>query len=201
MKSFYQYITEESAIANALLDRSTITSEMVNHYHERLDKHIAFTQDALKVVQQAHPDWKLVFEHDYSKKEEPELTPYIWITWNYLQKDLKKDFKYPEGVEATTRAATFHHITTNRHHPEYWAPYFKDNIDPNDRDKAVAAVVVTRMPDEAVGEMVADWVAMGRERGNTARAWYDKVNGKRFTFSEHQKKLIDGLLKLFEQGY
>jgi hypothetical protein len=123
--------------------------------------------------------------HDASKLEEPELTPYIYITWMYKKKDDGEDFKVPEGIEKEMSKATYHHVTTNDHHPEYWAEEADINL--RDRDSASDTIVV---PDVAILEMVADWSAMGAERGNKAKDWADKNIGIRWKFTPDQVKLI-----------
>ncbi|MHA1170439.1 MAG: DUF5662 family protein, partial [Candidatus Hodarchaeales archaeon] len=88
----------------------------------------------------------------------------------------------------------------NPHHPEY---HLKDkgeaNISGTDRDQSKNCVDASSMPDLDIAEMVADWQAMSEELGtNTSRQWFDKVKDVRWHFSPHQVKLIDKLLKVFE---
>ncbi len=58
-------------------------------------------------------------------------------------------------MEDSVRSAIEHHVTTNRHHPDFHA-------DPND------------MSDVDLIEMVCDWTAMAQEfeqDGGSARGW------------------------------
>jgi hypothetical protein len=180
------------------------TGEMLQHYITRTSRHIELVQSAADMIVTALPHFKELSRtsavHDKSKFLEPEFEPYIWLTWQYKCKDDKVECVLPVGMKDLINQATLHHIRNNPHHPEYWVKDFQNNLDPNNRDKAVAAVDATRMGDIALAEMVADWVAMGRERGNPARQWYDSVNSSRFIFSREQQVEIDGLLKIFERG-
>lgn len=54
------------------------------------------------------------------------------------------------------------------------------------------------MPIEYLAEMRCDWCAVGREQGNTAKEWFEKVNGKRFIFTSRQQEFIGSLLKAIE---
>ena len=103
--------------------------------------------------------------HDASKFEPVERIPYIWLTEFHRCRHNGKPFNYPNGIEKLVRKAIDHHITTNRHHPEFHA-------DPND------------MSEVDLIEMVCDWTAMSQEfgqDGGSARGWADR------TIANHQK--------------
>ena len=70
------------------------------------------------------------------------------------------------------KRAIYHHVTTNRLHPEAHA-------NPND------------MSDVDLIEMVCDWTAMAQEfEGGSARAWADKTVGKRVAFNAEKRQFI-----------
>lgn len=188
--------------------------EMEDYFIERTMKHIHRVQDNAKKIEDAYP---LEFQglrsqtdnHDQSKLEEPEKTPYISITWRHKIEQSKGEFDPISGKGYQTpgllkkedeNKATLHHVTTNPHHPEYWLKDKGDaNINQNDRDKSDKCVDASRMEDKYVAEMVADWQSMADElKKNTAREWFDKQKDVRWHFSEHQCQLIDKLLKVFE---
>lgn len=101
--------------------------------------------------------------HDTSKFGPEERIPYIWLTEYYHYQFYGQPFTYPAGVEEQVQAAIQHHVTTNRHHPEFHA-------DSND------------MSDVDLFEMVCDWTAMAQEfgqDGGSACGWADKTIGSR----------------------
>lgn len=143
--------------------------------------------------------------HDKSKFEEPERTPYIGISWRHKLED--KDFDPINGKGYQTPGklekkeendATLHHITTNSHHPEYWNKE-NANLSAECRDESDNCIDASKMSNLAIAEMVADWQAMSWElKKNTAREWFNKQKDVRWHFSPEQEKLIDKLLKVFE---
>ncbi|ELR99915.1 hypothetical protein GLO73106DRAFT_00037680 [Gloeocapsa sp. PCC 73106] len=102
--------------------------------------------------------------------------PYIWLTEFHRRRRNGEAFTYPDGVEEQVKAAIQHHVTTNRHHPEFHAS-------PED------------MSDVDVIEMVCDWTAITQEigeNGGSARQWADKTIGNRrhFNFGDAKKQFI-----------
>jgi len=180
---------------------------------ERTNKHIDLVKKATKKIVDAYPEFEdllqQVEEHDASKFEEPELTPYISITWRHKLEDEKGEYNpiHGEGYQRPgllskedENKATLRHITTNEHHPEYW---LEDkslaNLSAECRDESDFCVDASRMPGLAIAEMVADWQAMVWElKKNTAREWFNKQKDVRWHFSNKQEQLIDKLLKVFE---
>lgn len=190
-----------------------LENEKEKHFLDRTHKHIALVGKAITKIMDAFPEFSELLGraiiHDQSKFEEPERTPYIQITWRHKLENEKggydpykdKGYKTPGKLaKEDENKATLHHITTNSHHPEYHLFDKSDaNINSQDRDKSNKVVDASRMPALDVAEMVADWQAMSEELGtNTAREWYDKQKGVRWSFSGSQEKLINKLLKVFE---
>jgi len=187
--------------------------EKLDYFLERTNKHIELVQAAAAKIVETYPEEfgeliKEVEDHDASKLEEPEKTPYIEITWRHKLEKKKGEFDPIKGKGYQTpgklekeeeNEATLHHIKSNAHHPEFWLDdKTKANISSTNRDDSISCVDASRMPDLAIAEMIADWAAMGEELGNSAREWFNKVKDKRWHFSEHQEELIDRLLKVFE---
>lgn len=171
--------------------------EKLDFFKKRTKKHIERVQNAAKKIVNKHDEYKELLEqvkdHDASKFEEPEMTPYIELTW------LKKMDQEDDGDDqkAITKA-TLHHIKNNKHHPEYHNKE-KANIDSTNRDDSIECIDANNMDDISVAEMVADWQAMSEElKTNTSREWYDDVRDVRWSFSKKQEDLIDKLLKVFE---
>ncbi len=175
---------------------SETQKEKKDFFKKRTNEHIKRVQNASKKIVSKYKEYKKLLEqvknHDSSKFEEPELTPYIELTW--LKKDDPKAKSTKEMDEAT-----LHHIkNNNKHHPEYHNKE-KANIDSTNRDKSIECISAKNMDDISVAEMVADWQAMAEELGtNTSREWYNDVKNVRWSFSKEQETLIDKLLKVFE---
>ena len=133
--------------------------------------------------------------HDASKFEDPEMDPYIYVSWQYKCKDDGVDFDVPEDMDKKMNAATQHHVLNNSHHPEYHQEKKTGLINRSDRDKPPEEMIdATKMPDLDIAEMCADWCAMSEEKGNTPQAWAKKNVNVRWKFTEEQEKLIYDLL-------
>lgn len=173
--------------------------EQKQHFLDRTKKHISLVKKSVKKIIDEYPEFdkllEQVKEHDQSKFKEPELIPYISLTWRKNKGD------EAEGLlsQEEENEATLHHVKSNSHHPEYHLEDKEDaNIDSSDRDKSQKCVDASLMPDIDVAEMVADWQAMSEELGtNTSREWFDEQKDVRWSFSEEQEELIDKLLKVF----
>jgi len=171
------------------------TLEMVAFYERRTREHIERVRACLLAVAEAtdHPDAlkERAESHDQSKFGPEERLPYIWLTEFYRRKRAGEPFTYPDGMEARVRAAVAHHLSTNRHHPDF-------HPDPND------------MTDVDLIEMVCDWTAMSQEfdqDGGSARGWADKTIGTRVRLNEEKRRfvyemigMVDGVTGVEEQG-
>jgi hypothetical protein len=177
------------------------TQEMIDWYETRTRTHIGLVQEVSIQIGKYFPRFEhrllnIVSRHDQSKFHEPELTPYIFLSWFYHV----DGYEYPEGVEALTKEATLHHIKHNKHHPDYWDPDFSpDNVNSKDRDAPPDKLVNgTLMPDIYIAEMCADWAAMGKEKGNSPIEWADKNVNVRWEFHPRQVDLIYVILEAIE---
>lgn len=183
-----------------LIVKEVDMDEKEKWFEERTYRHIALVQKAARKVAGTYPDEfsvliDIVEDHDASKFEEPERTPYIELTWNK-----KNNIKAKPELQKDITIATLHHIKNNAHHPEYWLEdKTKANLSSTNRDESIECVDASNMDDIAIAEMVCDWVAMSEElQTNTAREWYNDVKDVRWHFSDKQDKLIDRLLIIFE---
>lgn len=189
-------VKEEEEVA-----QDKITPEMQSWFEQRTNRHISLVQKYCKLI--AASDlirFKDLIargrEHDRSKLQEPERTPYVHVTWHYKMKDAGKEYKVPDELLGKMNDATLHHVQHNPHHPEYYSGS-RDDINRNDRDKPPAvAIDATKMTDLDIAEMVADWLAMGEEKGTKAKAWADKNIGARWKFTPEQTELIYKLIAL-----
>lgn len=177
------------------------TKEMSDWFNKRTARHISLVQKYAKLLEDKFGIKGLVDrakDHDQSKYEEPERTPYIFITWDYHCKDLKKEFKLPDDIKDKMNSASEHHVHSNRHHPEFYDDTSK--INKEDRDKKPKKIVdATKMEDLDIAEMISDWLAMSEERGNKCIDWADKNVNIRWKFTDKQKDLIYKLIKGIEK--
>lgn len=118
--------------------------------------------------------------HDASKYSDAERIPYVWLTEYHYCKNNGKKFDYPPGVESKVREATFHHITNNRHHPEFF-----DDV--NDMSKV------------DVIEMVCDWAAMAAELNEgSPRTFANNNVGVRWNFDDDHINLVFHIIDCIE---
>jgi hypothetical protein len=179
------------------------TQEMVEWFESRTKRHIELVQKYAKKIEELDPQYKGLREqaetHDASKLKEPERTPYIFISWQYRCKDLGKKFDPPAALKDLMNKATEHHVKHNPHHPEYHTSSQAGLINRENRDKPPKEMVDgTKMPQMDLAGMVADWLAMAEEKGNTAKSWAEKNVNIRWKFTAEQEKEIYRLIKLVE---
>lgn len=169
-----------------------LTKEMRENFEAYLRKHISLVASFAQALFETGMIDRDLFEfirdnHDRSKFEEPEYTPYVKRKWFEREGDQEKYRQMGDDV----KQAIVHHVTTNAHHPECWS----DDYEGFETDQPCH---IEGMPEQYVVEMVCDWNAMGVERGNTAREWYDKCRNTRWFFDPRTEELIDKWLKVFE---
>jgi len=171
------------------------TQEMVGHYYNRTNRHIELVRGYIAKIVECAPDefGELADRaevHDQSKFEEPELTPYIWLTHRYKCQDCGEEFHCPDGMDDKMHDATVHHVQNNSHHPEYHDRSCKDPINRDNRDEPSGMIDASGMSKIDVAEMVADWCAVSKERGNTPTEWADANVNKRWKFTTEQVQQI-----------
>lgn len=133
--------------------------------------------------------------HDHFKLIEPELTPYIHITWDYKCKAEGKKYKVSTEIRNDMNQATIHHIINSEHHPEYWTDRNTNLFNKNDRDKAPSEIVdATKMSVSYVACMCADWMAMAEELNNCPYEWAKKNINIRWKFTPEQEKFIYNIM-------
>jgi len=160
------------------IDRNEPTPEMIAFYERRTNEHIERVRRCLMLLAEVTDYSEALIErakvHDASKFGPEERIPYVWLTEYHRCRRNGEPFDYPEGVADQVKKAIHHHVTSNRHHPDFHA-------DPND------------MSDVDLIEMVCDWTAMAQEfgqDGGSARGWADKTIGKRIAFNEEKRRFI-----------
>ena len=183
-----------------------ITQEMEDWFEKRLNNHISLVQKYAKKIEECYPEKfegliEQVENHDASKFEEPERTPYISISWRHKQDDYESYKTLGDLTKEDENQATLHHITHNKHHPECWCDREEDLLNEDDRDGIPDEIVdATDMPDKYIAELCSDWIAMGEELGNSAKDWADKNIGTRWDFTDEQQELIYELIDKVEEN-
>ena len=175
--------------------------EMEDWFKKRTNKHIERVQKYCKKIEEYDRDrFDGLIErsktHDQSKFKDPEMEPYVYITWKYKCKDDGIDFEVPDWVDDKMVEATEHHVLNNRHHPELHCGRKTNLINEKNRDKPPEEIVdATKMEDLDLAEMCGDWLSMSEEKGGHPKDWADKNVNIRWKFTDKQKDLIYELIE------
>lgn len=175
-----------------------LEDEKVKHHFNRLDMHVGLVQKYGKMIIKNNYNGvdnrelkEELDKHDLSKRSEPELTPYVDISWYYKLKKDGKEMPMTSKLEKAMNEATFHHIKNNKHHADYWSEEVSIEGSMKTRDSVSKnAIDCTSMPLTHVAHMVADWLAMSEEVGGTTKQWADDNINKRWEFNKEQISLI-----------
>jgi len=187
-------------------DSGELTPDMIEWFEERANRHIKLVRKYCNIISESGEYDSIADElleragvHDESKFKEPEYTPYIYITWHYKCKDDGIDWESSEDIDEQMNKATEHHVKNNAHHPEFHSNKEVDLINRSDRDKPPEELIdATEMEVLDIAEMVADWCAMGEEKGNSATEWADKNVNIRWKFSSDQVDHIYNMIDIME---
>jgi Family of unknown function (DUF5662) len=168
-------------------DRAEPTPAMIAFYERRTADHIERVRRCLELLARGSDRSAELLararDHDASKFGPEERVPYVWLTEYHRCRRSGEPFAYPGGVADEVKRAVRHHVTTNRHHPEFHA-------DPND------------MTDVDLIEMVCDWTAMAQEfgqAGGSARGWADKTVGPRVAFDAEKRRFIYAMIEKLDR--
>ncbi len=172
--------------------------EMVKHFETRTRMHIDLVKKYIrKILDLNLPQVNNLallqeLDHDTGKFEEPERNPYVYIAWKYYQQKLGNEYEIPEEIQQKTTEATFHHITTHKHHPEYWDDSVTIRcLNTQDRDKPAEEMVdATSMPLTYIASMMADWLAMSEEKNTDVNDWIKMNVNVRWKFTPEQVSLM-----------
>ena len=182
--------------------------KMYDYFYLRTNKHIEKVKEyyyKLCDFSGYEADPEQARKHDETKYKEPELIPYVWLNWKYFCQDngvaLPEEFA-TDNIVNKIKQATFHHISNNPHHPEYWDKGFtRENFNEKNRDGIPPVPVDAKeMPVMYLIEMVADWFSVSYERGEDPHHWAQKNVNKRWLFSPDQTDFIYTLLDAWDVG-
>lgn len=152
------------------------TKEMVDYFLERTELHRNLVK---KYGMKIGKDFS---EHDPDKTSTGAL-PYIHLTWQ----NANKDFKVHPKIQEDIQKATFIHIKTNRHHPEYWCESVEHSLIGGTVQQELEC---SDMPNSALEELCADWCAMSEELGGSPLDWAKNHIGKKWIFNKEQEQHI-----------
>lgn len=175
--------------------------EDVSFFYDRTQKHISLVREnAYKLTKFYTTDLfgliQSVDHHDESKFRFPEFLPYVLITKIYREK-----INISEEDKIIIRKATYDHVLSNKHHPEYFCNDRNiDIINVFDRDKPSKNLIIKNMGIINIAEMVCDWEAMSIEKKSKTKDWADSNIGTRWTFEENEKDYIYEFIKFFENN-
>ena len=176
-------------------------TEMEDHFHNRTRRHITTVKKWAKRIDAKFPGEfpgliEQAKDHDASKLEEPEYTPYLHVTWKYREKANGREYTPSKEIEDAMHEATEHHVKNNKHHPEYFDSSSK--INKENRDAPSGKLVdATKMDNISIAEMCADWIAVAEEKNTAgAKAWADANVNIRWKFTEEQTRLIYNILEV-----
>lgn len=165
--------------------------ERTNKHIERVKRNADFIENSFLELVGLRQQTKV---HDASKFEEPEVGPYIEITWNY-----KIGAQADNDLSDALTQASEHHVNSNKHHPEYWDNDDSPTINPDDRDKPLRLIDGTSMDVISLAEMVCDWQSMSQEYNEkSCRKWADDNINVRWQFTDDQVELIYKIIETFE---
>lgn len=154
------------------------TAEMIQYFEARTWRHIRLVRlllSAFPAELVLHRELELRGElHDQSKFEADERFAYIWLTEWHRCRNHGISFAYPVGVESSISNAIKHHLTNNRHHPEFHpSPSSMSRVD--------------------IIEMCCDWTAMSLEKDGirgSARKFANDTVGTKWMFDETSREQI-----------
>lgn len=198
-------IMSHVVVKNGFVPRTTAYC-ILNAHLIRTRQHVFRVKALAKLIANMFKgeDWvplmqRRVIVHDRDKLEDfrfiGNYAPYIVMKYgpSWAKDMFELEPGYPKEWDMVY---VVQHIKASPHHPEYWCSEY-------DFGKHTPPYNVPNMDKAAIGEMCADWMAVGLEMGNTASEWSKTTGKERFVFTMDQIALIEQILsneqKLTEQ--
>jgi len=191
------------------------TQEMKDYHEKRIAIHVGLVGKFLKKFKkewESNPIKGLLFkpetvdsliaEHDLDKRTPGKMYDlYSLIDHHYMcaLQEIECKLPYTDEMDDATKL----HITTNKHHAEYWDMNYKPtrNNDFSKRDSLIKLNPPdgSDMPDNHLVEMCADMCATAQERGNTALDYISAAKKYgRYVFADDQWNYIFQIMKIME---
>lgn len=182
-------------VVNKGLDPDDVAQRVLQLHMSRIFQHIFMVKAFASMIAAKHRNasWvpKLrenVLQHDKHKWNDVEFmgdyAPYI--VEEYVG---SRWFHTNEGYEKVHERVGEKHRMLSDHHVDHWCPFRKWS------ERNNQPLVPLLMPDYAMAEMCADWMAVSMEKGTTATEWFHKNQGKKWRFTQDQVKFIESILK------
>lgn len=135
--------------------------------------------------------WERLYEkirdgHDNSKYENEEFE-------SYRRKFFPRDGEKPIS-DYEFNKAWLHHIHNNPHHPEYWIYQDYEEL----KSKGKAQIFYYPMDNDAIIEMLCDWIAMSYKFNNKVYDWYKESN-KGDILNEDTRFIVEEILKAIKK--
>ena len=129
--------------------------------------------------------------HDRDKLDDPRyIGMYAPMQMKRYAPQLAEGYSFAPGYDVFwDHSVVTKHCLLNDHHPEKYAVGYKDDSENN------PPYDVTSMPDDALIQTIADWMAVSFEKGMKAMGYYQGPASKRYIFSDHQKAFIEKCLQ------
>ena len=107
---------------------------------------------------------KIKYTHDDSKYETEEFEAYRRKYFPHNGEEPISDYEFNK--------AWLHHIHNNPHHPEYWIYQDYEELNSNGKSQ----IFYYQMDNDAIIEMLCDWIAMSYKFNNKVYDWYRESN-------------------------
>ena len=182
-------------VVNKGLDPDDVAQRVLQLHMSRIFQHIFMVKAFASMIAAKHANAKWVpklrenvLKHDQHKWNDIEFmgdyAPYI--VEQYVG---SRWFHTNEGYDKVHERIGRIHRTKSEHHVDHWCPFLKNAERKNE------PLVPLLMPDYAIAEMLADWMAVSMEKGGTATEWFHKNQGKEWRFTKAQQAFIESILK------
>lgn len=182
-------------VVNKGLDPDDVAQRILQLHMGRIFQHIFMVKAFASMIASKHPNasWlpkmkQNVLHHDEHKWNDiafmGDYAPYI-VEQYVGSRWFHTNGEYDKVHERVGRV----HRMTSDHHVDKWCPFLKDS---ERKDKPLVPLL---MPEYAMAEMCADWMAVSYELGETATNWFHKNQGKKWRFTKKQVAFIESILK------
>ena len=184
------------------LTKSQVADLVLSNYIKRTIKHKELVEKCGKLLlpylDKYHLDTeqflKNLEEHDNDKFDD-EIAPIYAVATQYnYNKDIRKMFTPVEGLmDKFEKVSWIKHYVRNEHHV---AEHFSKHTPDGNVEYDLSNIDVSEKSPLALVEMMADWMAVGIEVGNTAGEWYKKcINEKKYKFSTKDAEMLKELIE------
>ena len=206
-KEFYNDMLKEMVkyISSSKTEMSVmqVADSILHEYIKRTEHHIWLVGQCAGVLKDVLVDngqdvaefMSRVEYHDYDKLHNPKIIPVYAVACDYYYGDGKAKYEvYEEDLhkEFEDIAWPEHHRANDHHVAEHYG---------RSEGKDKPFIVPTTSDYLAIGEMIADWMAMSVTHGDSAREWYKKTKGVKWTFSAADDAIIEKFLKAEDEAH